>query len=223
MQNQIIVNGIKVSVQRKNVKRVTLKVSKDQGAVVVCPINFKFDELVEFVYQKEGWLRKQLSATRVEKDLKFVSGETHYLWGKPYQIKVCLANKDIAFFDGETIVLAMKKPYETEKRSKIMNEFYKKQVLLKATPRFEFWMQKTGLRGQFVGVKNTKRQLGCCNPKTKEISLSLELAKRNSLCLDYVICHELCHTKIPNHSKEFHDLERKIFPFVQEAKLLLKK
>lgn len=222
MQNEIIVNGIKVLVQRKKVKRVTLKCDKQQGAHVVCPLNFSQSELVKFLNEKVGWLEKQLNGLRLENELKYETGETHYLWGKPYELKVFSGDYDIAFYKDGAIYLVIKSNYDKDKRREIMEKFYKKQVELKAPERFEFWKGQTGFEGKFVGVKNTKRQLGCCKTHLKEITLSLELAKYAPLCLDYVICHELCHTKISGHSKEFHNLEKKVFPKIKDAKKLLR-
>ena len=47
---------------------------------------------------------------------------------------------------------------------------------------------------------------GVCNIKLKTVTLNLELIKRDSKYLDYVIVHELSHLIHPNHSREFWNL-----------------
>ena len=40
--------------------------------------------------------------------------------------------------------------------------------------------------------------------------------------IDYVICHELCHLKYMNHSKEFWNLVGDVFPQYNQAESYLK-
>ena len=47
---------------------------------------------------------------------------------------------------------------------------------------------------------------GVCNTKLRIITLNLELIKRDTKYLDYVIVHELSHLIYPNHSKDFWSL-----------------
>lgn len=46
---------------------------------------------------------------------------------------------------------------------------------------------------------------GSCG-KNGNIVLNTELVKASVYCIDYVITHELCHLKHPNHSKDFYRL-----------------
>jgi len=41
--------------------------------------------------------------------------------------------------------------------------------------------------------------------------------------IDYVILHELCHLKVPNHSKKFWIEVKKVFPDFKECKGWFKK
>ncbi|EAH9761834.1 M48 family peptidase, partial [Campylobacter jejuni] len=37
------------------------------------------------------------------------------------------------------------------------------------------------------------------------INLNLKLIQKSLRAIEYVILHEICHLKFPNHSKEFYD------------------
>ena len=56
-----------------------------------------------------------------------------------------------------------------------------------------------------VSVKNSKTRWGSCS-FDNNINLSLHLMRLPNYLVDYVILHELVHTKIKNHSKDFWQL-----------------
>ncbi|EAM0302656.1 M48 family peptidase, partial [Campylobacter coli] len=37
------------------------------------------------------------------------------------------------------------------------------------------------------------------------VNLNLKLIQKSLKAIEYVILHEICHLKFPNHSKEFYD------------------
>ena len=50
------------------------------------------------------------------------------------------------------------------------------------------------------------------------ITLNLNLAKKEPICLEYVMIHELCHLIEFNHGKEFKKLMDKFCPKWKEIK-----
>ena len=52
-------------------------------------------------------------------------------------------------------------------------------------------------------IRKMTSRWGVCNTKDKNITLNLELMKRDIKYLDYVIVHELSHLVYANHSKKF--------------------
>ncbi len=53
-----------------------------------------------------------------------------------------------------------------------------------------------------VSIRNQKTKWGSCSAKNN-ISLNINLARLPDKLRDYVILHELVHTRIKNHSKKF--------------------
>ena len=53
---------------------------------------------------------------------------------------------------------------------------------------------------------------GVCNTRTKTVTLNLELIKRDTKYLDYVIVHELSHLIYGNHSAAFWSLVEENMP-----------
>jgi predicted metal-dependent hydrolase len=65
-------------------------------------------------------------------------------------------------------------------------------------------------------VRNQKTLWGSCSHKNN-INLNINLIKLNPALTDYVILHELVHTRVKNHSKKFwHELDK----YVGNSKIL---
>ena len=67
-----------------------------------------------------------------------------------------------------------------------------------------------------------KTRWGVCNRSNNTITLNSELLKKEITLLDYVIVHEMCHFKHPNHSKDFWNEVSKYYPYYKLARKKLK-
>ena len=61
-------------------------------------------------------------------------------------------------------------------------------------------------------IRKMTTRWGVCNTKLKVVTLNLELIKRDTKYLDYVIVHELSHLIYPNHSSDFWNLVEENMP-----------
>lgn len=78
--------------------------------------------------------------------------------------------------------------------------------------RLPYIEEVTGLRCSGWTVRDMKSRWGSCNTSTKHINLSLMLALRSDAELDYVILHELVHTVVPDHGKNFYAMMDRYMP-----------
>ena len=76
----------------------------------------------------------------------------------------------------------------------------KAKILL--TKRLNFLAQKCGFSYNRLFIRNQKTRWGSCSSKNN-ISLNMNLIRLPQELQDYVILHELVHTKHKNHSKKF--------------------
>jgi predicted metal-dependent hydrolase len=68
--------------------------------------------------------------------------------------------------------------------------------------RLEEMARTHGLKYSKVSIKNQKTKWGSCSSKDN-INLNINLARLPDQLRDYVILHELVHTRFKNHGKEF--------------------
>ena len=87
--------------------------------------------------------------------------------------------------------------------------------------RICFYCEKYNFKINKFKITNAKTQWGSCNGQNNiSIHWSLVLADIN--ILDYVVVHELAHTKEHNHSKKFWDIVENIIPDYKERRKWLK-
>ncbi len=91
----------------------------------------------------------------------------------------------------------------------------------KILPRVHFWSEMTGLPFGRITITSARHRFGSCSGKN-DLSFTLYLALFPQRLVDYVIVHELCHTREHNHSQRFYHLLESIIPDWKALELELK-
>ncbi|MDM8525460.1 DUF45 domain-containing protein [Desulfococcaceae bacterium HSG8] len=86
--------------------------------------------------------------------------------------------------------------------SKNSDEIDKAEASQKLVTRLNQLSEQHGFTYNNVSVRNQKTIWGSCSGKNN-ISLNIKLTLLPAELIDYVILHELLHTRIRNHSKSF--------------------
>ncbi|MBU1084472.1 MAG: M48 family metallopeptidase [Candidatus Omnitrophica bacterium] len=93
-----------------------------------------------------------------------------------------------------------KKTHNALPRSK--ESLTREEACQKLTLRAKEIARENGFLFGKISVKEQKTRWGSCSPGNN-ISLNLKLRRLPDLFIDYVILHELVHTRVKNHKKEF--------------------
>ncbi|MDP3921166.1 MAG: SprT family zinc-dependent metalloprotease [Candidatus Omnitrophota bacterium] len=76
----------------------------------------------------------------------------------------------------------------------------------------EAWEAAMGVQVKECRIKKMKTRWGTCNTKARRIWINLELARRPSEWLEYVIVHEMAHLIESGHGPRFRALMDKYLP-----------
>jgi len=124
---------------------------------------------------------------------------------------------------GGYICISLPNTADKNEIEKLLKDWYRKH----AKKRFEnyltesfLFMKKHGIPYPHLVVQEMKTRWGSCS-NSGRITLNLNLIKHSSLCIQYVIVHELCHLKYHNHSKDFYNLLKKVMPDWEKRKYKL--
>ena len=218
----MIIAGMKVRVDRKDIKNLHLYVKPPKGTVSVSAPQEMSDEAIEhFVRTKTRWLKTQkvkFSEQLRQTERKYVSGETLYLWGKQYFLQVNYGNKNSLELFGNKAILTVRKQSTARNRDNFVREWYRDKLKAEITNLLPKWEMETGIKCSSWQTKYMRTKWGSCNISKKKIWINLQLAKKPIECLEYIILHELLHIHVKNHNSYFIALMDKHMPFWRETK-----
>lgn len=224
---QITVSGIRVQIERKDIKNLHLGVYPPSGRVrVAAPLVVSGDAVRLAIIDKLGWIRRQ-QAKFVEQPRQsareMVNGESHYFLGRRYRLRVYeqpgkqyvairgMASMDLFINPGRT----------TEQREAVLLRWYRQQLNALTPPLVAQWENTLNVQASAWGIKRMKTKWGSCNPISKRLWFNLELAKKPVQCLEYIVAHELAHLLERNHTERFKGLLDRHLPNWQQSRAVL--
>ena len=205
---QRTIDGLSVTIVRKSIKNMHLRVLSPDGEIqITAPNRLSVSQIDRFVREKRGWIearQQQLAERPAATNPAFADGQTVYLWGGSYTLRLEEASRGRSTLRrGQEIVLSVHPEDDTSQRESLLNDFYREALSERIAARLPLWEARTGLHPSAWQIKNMKTRWGTCNTATRKIWLNLQLAKQPPVCLDYVIAHELTHLRYPGHGQDF--------------------
>jgi predicted metal-dependent hydrolase len=224
---------IKFDISFAERKTLEIAVLPDQSVFVKAPAGKRLEEVLRRVQKRARWIVKQqsyfASVTHSFPPKEYVSGETFRYLGKQYRLKVMPLN---SHFDEETptrecvkmigryIRVYTNRKDDSSHVKNLLDRWYRAHAERKFEERIDLCsqvMQKYGIKRPQVKIRVMKNRWGSFTPSGK-VLLNLRLIEWPTYCIDYVILHELCHLKFPNHGKEFYRLLKTVLPEWEEIK-----
>jgi hypothetical protein len=218
-QHTITISGLQVEIVRKNIKNLHLGVYPPGGRVrVAAPLRVSNDAVRLAVIGKLGWIkRQQLKFERQprESSREMVSGESHYFLGHRYRLRVipdACKKQCVIVRNKATIELHVRPDADVEERQRVLANWYRVQLREFLGPLMEKWQNRLGVQATAYGIKRMKTKWGTCNHEARRVWINLELAKKSSECLEYVVAHELVHLIVRHHDDAFVAIMDKHMP-----------
>ncbi len=206
---QLTINGLAVEVVRKSIKNLHIGVYPPQGRVRVAAPTSMTNEAVRLaVIDRLGWIKKQRAGFRSQprqSAREMVTGETHYLFGHRYRLRVVEHDEAprVRLVNKSTLELSVRPGALVHQRERVWQQWLREQLKSRIGPLVEKWQAVVGVELTEWGVKRMKTKWGSCNTDACRIWLNLELAKKPPECLTYIIVHELVHLLERTHNDRF--------------------
>ena len=190
------INGTEyeVLIEKKRTTRNTyIRVKNDLKIYVTTNIFTSDRQIIKLLEKNYSSIYKMIEKQKVKNS----NNENFNYLGKNYEI-VYSEYYDISF--GENKVF-MNKDIDIDK-------WYKKQakIIFKEHLDRIYENYSRSIPYPTLKIRKMTTRWGVCNTKLKTVTLNLELIKRDTKYLDYVIVHELSHLIHANHSKSFWSL-----------------
>ncbi len=143
-----------------------------------------------------------------------VTGESHYVEGHRYRLDVIEQGgpSSVKLRNNSTLELRVRAGIGREKREAIIHRWYRRRLRERIPELIAKWETLIGVRVADWGIKKMKTRWGTCNITARRIWLNLELAKKPSSCLEYIIVHEMVHFLEWHHNDRFREYMDKFMP-----------
>ena len=213
----LTVRGIDVDVVYKDIKHLHVGVYPPAGRVrVAAPTRFNEDTIRLAVVQRLSWIRRQrkeLAGAARQSTREMVTGESHYVWGTRKRLKIIeRPGRSRIEIDGERLVLYAAVESTPEQRRAVLERWYREQLRTALPALISKWESELGVTVPKWTVRKMKTKWGSCNRETHNVWFNVELAKKDPVCLEYIVVHELMHYFERGHGAKFAALMDKHLP-----------
>jgi predicted metal-dependent hydrolase len=216
MDNTFNSSWLDYTLVRKNIKNIRIRVTGASEVIVSAPVRTAQSRIDGFIRENINKICSSLETIENKRrrfyPADYLNGETFWCLGNKTKLKISLSGRAHSEYTGDTLNLCIPEGYgKTERRalfigwSKKTADAFFSERLKKLLPGFT----KNEFR---ITAKNMLTRWGSINTVRRTISLSVHLLRCEPRLIDYIITHELCHLKYPDHSKAFYRELESRFP-----------
>lgn len=202
--------GIDVTVIRKNIKNMYIRVGKDCTVTVTCPYSVRDYNIERFISDNIAKLNVIIVKRRTLLNCGYKNSNELYVFGAKKRIELFVGENRVDEI-GDTVKIYTLNNRDEEVES-LIADFFKRKLCYEIDKLLNFWQDITGLYSSGYSIRKTRGRWGSCNCSTRKLNFSLYLANVPSECVSYVVLHEICHIKYPNHGDGFKALLTKYMP-----------
>jgi len=200
------------TLEQKEIKHARIRVSEDGSVRVLVPYDFNDEDIESLLAKKARWIAKQqsyfASKSRIElgrNQLLLFGNRYDYFYDESTKRKV-IVDHDFKTIRCNTDLLEIKN----------QEKWYKKVAKEYLSMRAEELSERLGFTYNKLFVRGQRTKLGNCSEE-KNISLNWRLIKAPKMVIDYLIIHELVHTRIMSHTRKFWTMLKSLYPDYKDA------
>jgi hypothetical protein len=214
---------------REERKRLRIVIAPELTVDVFAPLAAGDEEIHAALEKKAAWIASKLDQLEAFHPLpapkQYISGETLMYLGRQYRLKIEHGPRQSAKLLGRYLWVWIEDKKDTRSIMRAVYAWYQKRAHETLGRYMETCFaiaSRHGVPEPHFTIRTMLRRWGSCSPKGR-ITLNSNLVKVPVHCIEYVMMHELCHLKYPNHSKAFYSLLTRCQPDWRRRKEILDK
>ena len=196
---------------RSRRKTVALVVERDGSLTVRAPLRLAEARIREFVESHADWIARnqtRILAAPPAPLKRYAEGETFLYLGQAHPLHILASQRQALTFDGTSFHL---KASALPRAREAFAAWYKAQATLLLLERVASLAGKYGFRYEKIRISSARTRWGSCSSRGT-LSFTYRLVMAPPEVLEYVVLHELVHTRIHNHSKTFWNKVGELMP-----------
>jgi len=163
----------------------------------------------EIIKRNLNWINEQARMIEMAPSVSPILPSDHISWlGVDMEVRFQEGKVSSAKFEDDYLLV---KARDIEGFRKTLKSKLKREGKLMITDQVNLLASKYGFKFNEIRVRDTRSRWGSCSGR-KNLNFSWRLCLAPQDVMDYVIIHELAHTKVANHSPEFWSIVSSIIP-----------
>ena len=210
------INGkVCVTIHRKDVKNVHLKVYRTLGICLNLSPNISDEWIMDFLEKRKVWINRQITKYKAAGGYNSLhnlkNGSSTQFLGRDLRIiqKKSDNEETKIIVDEKTITIYLNDENDSEKFNKIFQSWWRKQAYNifgeELTFLYDRIFKKYSIPFPVLQIRKMSTLWGSCTKKQNKIVLNEYLLKADRLCIQYVILHELTHLLYERHDTNFYN------------------
>jgi predicted metal-dependent hydrolase len=182
-------------------KNIKIRVKPDQSVHVSFPFYVSMFEVSQFVNKNMGWITEQQQKFETQKS-KIEAGQ---IQTKLHLITVIEGSENktkVNFYEIEIRLADFDSESSRSYLENVMVGIYRFEAHKILPSKLTELAQKHGFQFNKLTIRNNKRNWGSCSA-LNNISLNLQMMKLPDELIEYILLHELVHTRFKNHGPHF--------------------
>ena len=224
---------IPVTVTRKRVRNLNLRVRGDGSVVMSIPVRTRVEVAQDFLDRRVDWIAERVRRrTDAEAGPRRAEDRASVpLWGSLVPLADALRRAGVRFGAAARPATFGAAPVRdedvlaglpAEEYDRLVAELYRREVARVLPGVAARCAERMGVAASSWSLRSMRTRWGSCTPATCAIRINTRLAAYPPACLEFVVAHELTHLMEPSHNARFHALLDTWCPANRELSALLR-
>lgn len=191
-----------------------ISVEKDVG-VTLKGKAISIEQADKLILRKAKWILDKLDLVSTINEGEIVTGSRIQYLGRKYYVEIIIENEShqirIDFTESKFKITLPDHLNTQENLRQAVENYYRLKAQEKIEPILRKKSRTIGLQYKNVKFMKLEKRWGSCTP-SNTIIINFHAVKLPFSLIEYLVVHELVHTKVKSHSKEFWaELSKHIF------------
>ncbi|RYJ50994.1 DUF45 domain-containing protein [Flavobacterium petrolei] len=190
---------------KEGLKSHYISVEKGRG-VILKGKSIPVEQADKLILKKAKWVLDKLELVSAISDGEIVTGSRIQYLGRKYYVELIIENDSakitIDFTESKFKITLPNQLNTQENLQQAFENYFRIKAQEKIEPILKKKSKLTGLEYNNVRFMKLEKRWGSCTP-SNTIIININAIKLPFSLIEYLVIHELVHTKIKNHSKEF--------------------
>lgn len=190
-------------------KGLRITIRNTSTIIVTFPWHLTYNDAIHFVNEKTDWISESLKKMEgISKSKPFLPDNPFKTFAHELKFEKIVTGNSFIKVDRTNIIVyytdveVLNSPDVQQHIQKAVEKVLKNEAVKYLPARVDFFAERYNLKYKHISVKKMKTRWGSCS-SSGNLNFNIHLMRLPPHLIDYVILHELAHTKHHNHGPFF--------------------